>query len=87
MNPAVKPEEIVVVVKKTISEVNNIPIDDINLEDNLITDLAMDSIELIDFIIRLEKLGLILNESDLSSSLTVRHVIKKIQINKLIAFG
>ena len=77
MKPGIGLEEAILIVKKIISEVNGIPIIDINPQDSLITDLAMDSIELIDFIIRLEGVGVIINESHLSSSLTVQHIANK----------
>jgi len=65
------PEEALAIVTNIIYEVNGTPVSHIKLNDSLITDLAMDSVELIDFIIRLEEFGVIIKESQLSNTLTV----------------
>lgn len=69
-------EEAMLIVKNIICEVNGTPVNNIKDEDSLITDLAMDSVELIDFIIRLEEFGIILKESQLSDTLTVEQIAK-----------
>lgn len=74
MKPEMTLDEARLVVKNIIYEVNGTPIHKINLEDGLIADLGMDSVELIDFIIRLEEFGVILSESQLSTSLTVEQI-------------
>lgn len=68
------PEEALSIVRNIIYEVNGTPVNHIKLNDSLITDLAMDSVELIDFIIRLEEFGVIIKESELSNSLTVLQI-------------
>ncbi len=68
-------DEALLIVKNIIYEVNGTPVENINLNDSLIIDLAMDSVELIDFIIRLEEFGVIIKESQLSNALTVEQVV------------
>lgn len=67
-------EEALLVVRDIIYEVNGTPVNSIKSGDSLITDLAMDSVELIDFIIRLEEFDVMIKESQLSNSLTVEQV-------------
>jgi len=74
MKPDIMLEEAMLIVKNIIYEVNGTPISNIKSDDSLITDLAMDSVELIDFIIRLEEFDIILKESQLSNALTVEHI-------------
>lgn len=74
MKPDIMIEEAMIIVKNIIYEVNGMSVNNINPDDSLITDLAMDSVELIDFIIRLEEFDVILKESQLSNTLTVRQV-------------
>lgn len=69
-------EEAILIVKNIIYEVNGTPINNIKDKDSLIVDLAMDSVELIDFIIRLEEFDVILKESQLSNALTVEQIAK-----------
>lgn len=69
-------EEALLTVKKIIYEVNGTPVNNIKSADTLVTDLAMDSVELIDFIIHLEELGVIINESQLSNGLTVEGIAR-----------
>lgn len=74
-----KPEDALSVVQDLIFEINGIPVSDIKPSDSLIIDLAMDSVELIDFIIRLEDIGVIIKESQLTRSLTVEQVSQMIK--------
>jgi len=67
-------EEALRIVRNIIYEVNGTPVNNIKSNDSLITDLAMDSVELIDFIIRLEEVGVIIKESQLSNVLTVEQI-------------
>jgi acyl carrier protein len=76
MKPDIMLEEAMLTVKNIIYEVNGTPISNIKSGDSLITDLAMDSVELIDFIIRLEEFDVILKESQLSNTLTVEQIAK-----------
>lgn len=73
-----KPKDTLSVVQNIIFEVNGIPVSDIKPSDSLITDLAMDSVELIDFLIRLEDIGVIIEESQLTRYLTVEQISKMI---------
>lgn len=77
--PRMKPEDALSVVQDLIFEINGIPVSDIKPSDSLIIDLAMDSVELIDFIIRLEDIGVIIKESQLTRSLTVEQVSQMIK--------
>lgn len=67
------------ILKNIIFEVNGTPESEINLDDSLITTLAMDSVELIEFLILLEGHGVKINESQLTSNLTVGQVLQIIQ--------
>ncbi|WP_299999420.1 acyl carrier protein [uncultured Cedecea sp.] len=71
MTPKITHEDAFLIVKKIINEVNGTPIKNINSDDSLIIDLAMDSVELIDFIIRLEEFNVTIQESNISNALTV----------------
>ncbi|WP_259049068.1 acyl carrier protein [Klebsiella sp. BIGb0407] len=74
-------EEALPIVKNIICEVNGTSVSNIKSGDSLIIDLAMDSVELIDFIIRLEEFDVTIEESQISNALTVEK-IAKILINK-----
>lgn len=74
MKAEMMPEEALSIVKNIIYEVNGTPVNNIQSGDSLITDLAMDSVELIDLIIRLEEAGIIIKESQLSNALTVEQI-------------
>lgn len=74
MKVAMMLEEALLIVRDIIYEVNGTPVNSIKAGDSIITDLAMDSVELIDFIIRLEEFGVIIKESQLSNSLTVEQI-------------
>ncbi|SFN66838.1 acyl carrier protein [Izhakiella capsodis] len=62
-------------VVNLIYQVNGALPKDIRQQDSLIKDLAMDSVEIIDFLMRLEEIGVTISESDISSNLTVGDVI------------
>ena len=74
MKPEITLEEALLIVMNIIYEINGTPVKNIKPDDSLITDLAMDSVELIDFIIRLEEFGVIIKESQLSNALTVGEI-------------
>lgn len=66
-------------VANLIYQVNGVLPKNIKATDRLITDLGMDSVEMIDLIIRLEEIGVIIPESDISGSLTVENIIQLVQ--------
>ncbi|ATZ13326.1 acyl carrier protein [Erwinia amylovora] len=41
---------------------------------SLITDLGMDSVELVDFLVRLEECGIVIKDSQISAELTVGEI-------------
>ncbi|PKC36066.1 type III secretion system protein [Pantoea ananatis 15320] len=79
MNYSVIDESVASLVANLIYEINGALLGNFKLEDSLITDLAMDSIELIDLLMRLEEIGVTIPESDISSSLTVADIIQRVQ--------
>lgn len=79
MNESVIDKTIASLVANLIYQVNGVLPKNINLKDSLITDLAMDSVELIDLLMRLEEIGVTIPESDISSSLTVTDIIQRVQ--------
>lgn len=79
MNESVIDKTVASLVANLIYQVNGVLPKDINLKDSLITDLAMDSVELIDLLMRLEEIGVTIPESDISSSLTVADIILRVQ--------
>lgn len=66
-------------VANLIYQVNGVLPKDIKLQDSLINDLAMDSVELIDLLMRLEEVGVTIPESDISSGLTVGDIVERVQ--------
>lgn len=62
------------IVYDLIFQVNGMLPHSINPQDSLIKDLGMDSVELVDFLIRLEEHGVVVKDSQLSSELTVSQV-------------
>ncbi|EMY3602371.1 acyl carrier protein [Klebsiella aerogenes] len=62
-----------------IHQVNGVLPEEINLQDSFIDDLAMDSVELLDLLMRLEGIGLVLPESAINCSLTVDDIIKHVE--------
>ncbi|MDH2895804.1 acyl carrier protein [Rahnella sp. PAMC25617] len=79
MNESVIDKTVASLVANLIYQVNGVLPKNINLKDSLITDLAMDSVELIDLLMRLEEIGVTIPESDISSSLTVADIIQRVQ--------
>lgn len=79
MNDSVIDKTVASLVANLIYQVNGVLPTNIKLEDSLITDLAMDSVELIDLLMRLEEIGVTIPESDISSSLTVADIIQRVQ--------
>ncbi|WP_257720377.1 acyl carrier protein [Candidatus Sodalis pierantonius] len=61
---------------RSLSAVTGRPISEIKMEDELFFDLEMDSVDLIDVIIRLEDQGIIINEKDLTLKLNVSDLIQ-----------
>lgn len=64
-------------VTNLIYQVNGVLPKNIKLEDSLISDLELDSVELIDLLMRLEEIGVTIPESDISTSLTVADIIQR----------
>lgn len=64
------------IIINSLSTVTGRPISEIKMEDELFFDLEMDSIDLIDVIIRLEDQGIIINEKDLTLKLNVSDLIQ-----------
>lgn len=79
MNESVIDKTVASLVANLIYQVNGVLPGNIKLKDSLITDLAMDSVELIDLLMRLEEIGVKIPESDISSSLTVADIIQRMQ--------
>lgn len=79
MNESVIDKTVASLVVNLIYQVNGVLPRNIKLEYSLITDLAMDSVELIDLLMRLEEIGVTIPESDISSSLTVADIIQRVQ--------
>lgn len=67
-------------VKELISEVTEKPVDDIHLEDNIITDLEIESLDLIDLITKFEDtFGLEVEDKDIKYFQTVSDIINYIK--------
>lgn len=64
------------IIISSLSAVTGRPISEIKMEDELFFDLEMDSVDLIDVIIRLEDQGIIINEKDLTLKLKVSDLIQ-----------
>ncbi|KHN56573.1 acyl carrier protein [Aeromonas hydrophila] len=79
MDDSVIDEKVASLVANLIYQVNGVRPEKIKLEDSLITDLAMDSVELIDLLMRLEEIGVTIPKSDISSSLNVAGIIQLVQ--------
>jgi acyl carrier protein len=63
-------------VRSLIQQTSGTSIDSIGQYDNLITDLALDSIELIDLLMQLEENGIVIHESQINARLTVNSLIQ-----------
>ncbi|MGE4802481.1 acyl carrier protein [Yersinia hibernica] len=79
MNDSVINKSVESQVANLIYQVNGILPNDIKPQDSLITDLALDSVELIDLLMRLEEIGVTIPESDISNNLTVGDIIQRVQ--------
>lgn len=62
------------VICNLIYQVNGTLPQNIKAEDSLIKDLAMDSVEMIDLLMRLEEYGVVVEDSKLSAALTVGQI-------------
>ena len=62
-------------VANLIYQVNGTLLKDISLHHSLVNDLLMDSIELIDLLMRLEEIGVAIHESEITSELTVGDIV------------
>lgn len=68
-------EKIVSIVYDCIALVSNVKKESINLEDSLILDLDLDSIEMIDLVIQLEGYGVLLESEHMTTSLNVQQLV------------
>ncbi|MEB5958182.1 acyl carrier protein [Escherichia coli] len=68
-------------VANMIYQVNGVLPKDIRRDDKLINDLGMDSVELIDLLMRLEETGVVISESEITANLTVGDIIDRLQIS------
>ena len=74
MMPVITIEQAILQVGKVIQSINGAKPETLNRDDRIVIDLEMDSVELIDLLIKLEEIGVTLGESQLSSNLTVGHL-------------
>lgn len=79
MSDVILGQSAVSLVVNLIYQVNGTLPKDIKLQDSLICDLVMDSVELIDLLMRLEEIGVNIGESELSSKLTVADIVQRLQ--------
>lgn len=63
-------------VKELIHQVSGIPIDHIGLEDSLVVTLGLDSVEIIDLLIRLEAFGVTIPSAQISATMTVFNIVE-----------
>jgi len=66
-------------VTNLIYQVNGVLPKDISSHQSLVNDLLMDSVELIDLLMRLEEIGVLIHESEITSKLTVGDIIEQVQ--------
>ncbi|MFB9085442.1 acyl carrier protein [Erwinia tracheiphila] len=66
---------------KMIQLVNGRPADQIGIQESLVMDLEMDSVELIDLLIKLEEYGVKIDESEITSTLTVEHLTQRLMFS------
>lgn len=66
-------------VTNLIYQVNGFLPKDISLHHSLVNDLLMDSIELIDLLMRLEEIGVTIHESEITSKLTVGDIVMQVE--------
>ncbi|ARF52357.1 type III secretion system protein (plasmid) [Pantoea stewartii subsp. stewartii DC283] len=65
-------------VTNLIYQVNGVLPKNISLDHSLVNDLLMDSIEMIDLLMRLEEIGVALHEYKITSELTVGDIVKHV---------
>lgn len=70
-----KYDEGVRLVYTLICLINSTPIENIKITDRLIVELKMDSIELIDFLLKLEEYNVVLTEEQITRELTVGDIV------------
>lgn len=71
-------EESLLTIGDIIWQVSNIPPEEITADSRLILDLKMDSVELIDLLIRLEDVGILIPESDINSTFSIQDIMRYI---------
>ncbi|EXU76684.1 acyl carrier protein [Erwinia mallotivora] len=76
MNSAHNQQQAFSLICQLIQGVNGTPANQIGLHDSLITDLAMDSVELIDLLMQLEGHGVVIEESEITPTLTVACLVR-----------
>lgn len=64
-------------VKELIHQVSGIPVDRIGLEDSLIVTLGLDSVEIIDLLMRLETCGVAIPSTQISATMTVLNIVER----------
>lgn len=74
MCAVISDEKALSLVCHLIYQVNGVLPQEIKAQHSLINDLEMDSVEMIDFLMRLEEFGVAIEESQLSDSLTVGQI-------------
>jgi len=79
MNDCVIDKPVASLVANLIYQVNGTLPKDIQQQDRLISDLAMDSVEMIDLLMRLEEIGVMIPESDISQNLSVGDIVRRVQ--------
>ncbi|MBA4823760.1 acyl carrier protein [Pantoea ananatis] len=62
-----------------IYQVNGVLPKNISLDHSLVNDLLMDSIEMIDLLMRLEEIGVAIHEYKITSELTVGDIVKHVE--------
>ncbi|MFT8211973.1 MAG: acyl carrier protein [Symbiopectobacterium sp.] len=63
-------------VKELIYQVSGIPIDRIGLEDSLLVTLGLDSVEMIDLLMRLETFRVTIPSTQITAALRVRNIVE-----------
>lgn len=78
MNTGLTYEDVFFFVRTMISSVTGLDALDIDENNSLVMELKMDSIELIDLLMRLEGAGCIVDEAEISSTLTVKQLSESV---------
>lgn len=79
MNDVLIDKSVLSRVANMIYLVNGVLPQDIMLQDSLIRDLRMDSVELIDLLMRLEEIGVNIPETDITRNLTVGDIVQRVR--------